>query len=153
MVDQDEPFQCITSWPPTAHTSFGAMAATPVSTPSGVLGMMDQALPSQCMISAGGRPPQLCGGVPPTAQISLGESAAMAKRWSELSSSMPEEGVATRFQAEPSQCSMKGPPEKGPPEAPPTAQAFVAESAATPRSSTKLAALLASGVSDQRAPS
>src|SRR5260221_9802193 len=108
---------------PTAQTSLAASAETAKRMPRGVLGIAVHCLPSQCSISTGNSPMQLWAPLPPTAQMFVGESAAMPKSASESSGSDElDAGRGTRFHLAPSQCSMV--------ELVPTAQTFAAESAA-----------------------
>src|SRR5260221_5940931 len=109
---------------PTAHTSLAASAETAKRMPRGVLGMAVHCVPSQCSISAGKTPAQLWAPLPPTAQMLVGESAAMPKSVTPSSGTGSgfDAGRGARLHLAPSHCSMVEPV--------PTAQTLVAESAA-----------------------
>src|SRR5258708_4861015 len=108
---------------PTAHTSLAASAETARRTPPGVLGMAVHCLPSQCSISTGNSPAQWWKPPPPTAQMLVGETAAMPKSVSaSRGSDELDAGRGTRLHLTPSQCWIV--------ELVPTAQTLVAESAA-----------------------
>src|SRR5215469_9390564 len=105
---------------------------------------MDHWLPFQCSISAGSSPPQLCGGLPPTAHTSLADTAATPRNVSSLSMvvspGFDAGAVATRLHCKPFQCSANGP--TGLPDELPTAQTSLAERAATALSSAPFASLV-----------
>src|SRR5260370_24549047 len=113
---------------PTAQTSLAASAETARRSPRGVLGMAVHCLPSQCSISAGKTPEQPWKTLPPTAQMLVGETAAMPKsaRSSSGTGSGFDAGRGTRLHLAPSQCLIAQPV--------PTAQTLVAEGAALAQS-------------------